>query len=118
MKPNFKYINIVALICCALIYSSFFSWGARFLEADGMQLFIVMFFLCPLLIVSGLISYIKDKKQLFINTLIPIAAGITIALPIIDRTVSLLSGIVGLLTSTLFLLLIFIMHIIEKQKNV
>lgn len=114
-----KFLNLSLIIICSAIYSSFFKWGLTVLDADGIQLFGVLYLACPLLILSGITGYFLHREYLFIYSLLPISAGLSIASPVLDHTITYTSAAIGFTFSIIFItvLLYKIITLRERDKN-
>lgn len=98
-----EYINFSATLIAAIIYSSLFSWGFTPIEADGMQLFVIVLVSCPALLISSLVGLIKYKHlNLFKYFATPFMSAIAIIAPIINQTISTNTAAIGFSLSLLF----------------
>ena len=106
-------LNAAMILFGFAIYSSMYRWGLTIIEADGMQLFLVLFIISPILLISGLVGLFKYRNyQLLRYSLIPIVAAIGYAAPIIDRHITYIRGNIALSIGVIcfILLLIIIWH--------
>lgn len=110
-------ITLLTLLCLLLslaIYSSPYKWGVPIDDPLGITFFLVLFLFSPLLILMGILGFIKYSDERLHYGILPLSAACSQALPVIDGTLTWVRIHIGL-SLGLVILVIYVFLIVSKQ---